>query len=561
MDRYSLKCVSCGSIFSEQEAYTRCLKCSGPLDVDYDYDLIEERLNLKTLKSAPIKATKYFSFYPIKDFRKCVTLDEGGTPLDSCRNLSKALDMQLYIKNEGQNPTGAFKDRGSMVEISKAVELGYRNVCCASSGNMAASVSAYSSKVNLPCYVLVPEGTTIGKLAQTLSYGARVLQIKGTYNDAEKLTERLSRKYNYYLAGDYTFRIEGQKSQAFEIIEQLDWNAPDYVIVPMGCGTNISAVWKGFREFHRLGLVNRLPRLIGVQARGANPIVEAFRKNRKIQPIEKPDTVAGAINVGNPLDGVKALKALRESGGLAVDVSDDEMLEAQQLLANSESIFAEPAAVSTIAAVVKLKKKLRNRVVAAVLTGNGLKDPIAAIRGLAYPPAIEPDFNAVSRFVKDRLYNVKAPVRVEEKARVVFSKEPTYGQVKKAVAKIFNIHMEREELGEVYREVSTFFEKGKRISRSDFKSIIEEVLSNISIKKRVLRLKDFYLTSRAHERPRCRVTLEFKGKVLEEQGVGDGPVDAAINAIKIALKDRGIYFELVDYAVRIDTGGTSATVD
>lgn len=185
---------------------------------------------------------------------------------------------RLYIKNEGMNPTGVFKDRGTLVEITKAKEQGAKAICVASTGNMAGSVAAYASIANLPCYVAVPEGTPIGKMAQSLSYGARVLQIRGTYNDAASIAEQMSRRYGYYLAGDYAFRIEGQKSQAFEIVEQLDWQAPAVVIVPMGCGTNIAALWKGFKEFYELGLISSLPRMIGVQPIGCSPIVAAFNQ-------------------------------------------------------------------------------------------------------------------------------------------------------------------------------------------------------------------------------------------------------------------------------------------
>ncbi|MFH1188176.1 MAG: pyridoxal-phosphate dependent enzyme, partial [bacterium] len=251
---YILKCVKCGAEFNENETATSCLKCGEALDVKYDLDYIKRRLNFYALKNSPLSALKYLAFYPILDFKGIVTLNEGGTPLHKAKNIGKKLGLnKLFIKVEGANPTGVFKDRGSLVELTKAKELNAKAVCCASTGNMAASVSAYAAAAGLPCYVLIPEGTPVGKLAQTLSYGARVIQVRGTYADCVRLCAEMAKKYNFYLAGDYVFRAEGQKSMAYEIIEQNFWKAPDFVIVPIGCGTNIAGIWKGFKEFYQLG--------------------------------------------------------------------------------------------------------------------------------------------------------------------------------------------------------------------------------------------------------------------------------------------------------------------
>src|SRR3989338_1873974 len=253
-DLYILKCVKCGTIADESKAYTNCARCKSPLEVIMNYDLIKERVNESMLRTAHIKATKYIDFYPIRNKNGIVTLHEGGTPLYRCKNLGKKLGLNnLYVKNEGANPTGAFKDRGTMVEITKALELGKKAVVAASSGNMAASVSAYCANANLPAYILVPQGTPVGKLSQTLAYGARIIQVRSSYDDAARLTKKISEKHNFYLAGDYAFRREGQKSQAYEIIEQMNWEVPDKVIVPIGCGTNGSAIWKGFKEYKMLG--------------------------------------------------------------------------------------------------------------------------------------------------------------------------------------------------------------------------------------------------------------------------------------------------------------------
>jgi threonine synthase len=360
---YELFCIACDRRVREEESTTRCPACRSPLDVRYDYGYIRARLNRYSLRNSPIKAMKYLDFYPIENLDLVVSLDEGGTPLYPCRRLGEAAGYsRLYIKNEGANPTGVFKDRGTIVELAKAKEHGAKAICVASTGNMAASVAAYASIAMLPCYVLVPEGTAIGKMAQALSYGARLLQVRGTYNDAFRLTEEMSERYHFYLAGDYAFRVEGQKSQAFEIIEQLDWQVPAAVIVPMGFGTNIAAIWKGFKEFYSLGLTDRLPRLIGVQPEGCSPIVSAFnRGEERIVPVERPNTICSALAAGDPSDGVKALRAIRESGGCALTVSDGEILESQQRLARLESIFVEPAGALPIAALQPLLTTARVR--------------------------------------------------------------------------------------------------------------------------------------------------------------------------------------------------------
>ncbi|MBD3360501.1 threonine synthase, partial [Candidatus Peregrinibacteria bacterium] len=397
---YTLKCIKCGAEFDEHQTATTCLKCEGALDVIYDYDYIKQRLNLYALKNSPISALKYLTFYPIINLEKIITLNEGGTPLHHCRNLSKKYKIKnLYIKNEGANPTGVFKDRGTLVEVTKALEMGASAVCLASTGNMAASVSAYCTIAKIPCYVLVPEGTPIGKLAQTLSYGSRIIQVRGTYSDCAGLAVEMAEKHGFYLAGDYVFRLEGQKSQGYEIAEQLGWKSPDYVIVPMGCGTNLSAIWKGFKELKKLNLIDNLPKLIGVQPDGCNVIVKAFKsRNKKITPLNKPDTICSAVAAGDPLDGKKAIKALTESKGSVVQLSDETTLETEQLLAKEEAIFVEPSGALAIAALEALTKKKffkKDDTVVCVATGNGLKDPKSAIKNIPDPPTIDPDIKEV----------------------------------------------------------------------------------------------------------------------------------------------------------------------
>ncbi len=562
---YELHCVACGRRVREEESSTRCPTCRSPLDVRYDYEYIRSRLNRYSLRNSPIKAMKYLDFYPIENLSLVVSLDEGGTPLYRCRKLGEAAGCsRLYIKNEGANPTGVFKDRGTIVELTKAKEHGAKAVCVASTGNMAASVAAYATIAMMPCYVLVPEGTAIGKMAQALSYGARVLQVRGTYNDAFGLTEEMSQRYNFYLAGDYAFRVEGQKSQAFEIIEQLDWRVPAAVIVPMGFGTNIAALWKGFKEFHIMGLIDRLPRLIGVQPEGCSPIVAAFNRGQeKMIPVERPNTICSALSAGDPLDGVKAVRAIKESGGCALTVSDGEILEGQQQLARLESIFVEPAGALPIAALQPLLTTARVRadeVVVCLATGNGLKDPRAALRVLPSPASIEPTMQEVDKFLKLKLYEIRA-AGAKNGERNLFTEVPSKGALTDLVNKEFGIRLTPEYSQRVLGLVEDFVNKGKPVTKADLQYILETTLKGAP-GEGVLKVEDFQVTTTLHGHAQSKVWVRFDGERLESSGTGVGPVDAVISALKTAANSRGrLFFELIDYQVEINAPGTDASVE
>lgn len=564
-DLYTLKCVKCGAIADEAKAYTNCIKCKSPLEVVMNYELLKERLNMSMLRTAPIKAAKYIDFYPIRDKRNIISLHEGGTPLYKCKNLGKTLGLNnLYVKNEGANPTGAFKDRGTMVEITKALELGKKAVVAASSGNMAASVSAYCANANLPAYILVPQGTPIGKLSQTLAYGARIIQIRSSYDDAARLTKKISEKHNFYLAGDYAYRREGQKSQAYEIVEQLNWEVPDKVIVPIGCGTNSSAIWKGFKEYKLLGLTDKLPQLVGVQAKGADPVVQSFSKKlREVMPIKNPSTVCSAISVGAPLDGILVLNALRESKGNAISVDDNSALEAEKLLAKTQSTFVEPAAATTLAALQQMVhegKVDKNEKIVLVLTGAGLKDPIAALKVLYSPPVVEPSFEEVEKYLNYGFYDVVASAANGQKA--VISEMPGVSELAKILKKEFHTELSKDDLKVCIQIISQFIEKGKKILRGDLQFILEKTIrqSALSKVKNPLKVIDFKVEASRNEKSLGKAKVSYKGKEIEVASYGVGPVDSIINAIKKAVIENGFKFKLTDYNVEITEGGTDATV-
>jgi threonine synthase len=561
---YYLQCISCKKKTSEKETTSRCLSCGGPLDVIYDYDHLKLQLNFFLLKNATSKVMKYLDFYPLSERHALCSLDEGGTTLFWARRLGEKLKIKkLLIKNEGLNPTGAFKDRGSFVEINKAKELGFKSVCVASTGNMAASVSAYSAQAGLDCYVLVPENTPRGKLAQCLSYGAKVIQVSGTYNDANSLAEKTAGKYGFYLAGDYVFRAEGQKSLGFELAEKMWDEEIDWVIVPVGMGTNFSAIWKGFWEYYQMGLIKKLPRMVAVQASGCHSI---FGKDNKftIKPVGKPNTICSAIAVGNPLDGPKVIDALIRSKGVIEDAGDEETLGAQQKLAHLEALYIEPSSATTIVALDSLIKKgivSYTDTVVCVATGAGLKDPGASLKVLADPPTVEPDISEVERVISGKLFSIRAQ-GMREKEKVLFDKLPSKEELKRKVLTEFTIDLTSPDLEKIYKEVRDFISnKGKNIAKADLQSILETMVSQES-RRHYLELMDFQINDSKTKRARAEIEVRLNGKSYHSEGEGVGPVDAAICAIKKVIdKYDGIDFRLTDFTVEIPTTGSDATVE
>jgi len=331
---------------------------------------------------------EYRALLPVTEDTPVVTLLEGGTPLLSAPRLSERVGASVYLKIEGANPTGSFKDRGMTVAISKAVEEGAKAVVCASTGNTSASAAAYAARAGLTCAVLIPDGhIALGKLAQALIHGARVLQIRGNFDAALEIVRQLGDTAPVTIVNSINpYRIEGQKSGAFEIVDALG-DAPHYHCIPVGNAGNITAYWKGYREYQDAGRVTRLPRMFGFQAEGAAPIVAGH-------PIDEPETVATAIRIGRPASWYGATAAASESGGGIFAVSDAEILDAYRYLAQSESLFCEPASAASVAGLVKVGVP-EGATVVCVLTGHGLKDPDIAISQIAVPTAIEADRHAI----------------------------------------------------------------------------------------------------------------------------------------------------------------------
>jgi threonine synthase len=399
------KCINCNSEYNIDEIAYFCKKCGDLLNIEYDQSELNRAIQENAWRNTPLSVWRYRLFMPIKDSSKIVTLNEGGTSLHLCQRLAKRLGIrQLYVKNEGENPTGSFKDRGMTVGVTKATELGAKSVICASTGNTSASLAAYAAKAGLQCSVLIPSGKiAYGKLSQAMIYGAKVIQVRGNFDQALNMVLKLSEKHrNIYLLNSINpFRIEGQKSLGFELCDQLNQQAPDRIVVPVGNAGNISAIWKGFKEFHNSNFVNSLPKMTGIQADRAAPIATAIKNgNDTIVPIAEPETVATAIRIGAPVSWKKAMNAIKESHGTAETVTDAEILDAQKALARAEGLFVEPASASSIAGLKKLIEKGdidRDEIVVCVTTGHGLKDPDTAISMSEEPIEVDAEIEALEK--------------------------------------------------------------------------------------------------------------------------------------------------------------------
>lgn len=331
---------------------------------------------------------EYRGYLPVTSATPVVTLLEGATPLLEAPYLSERLHAEVFLKVEGSNPTGSFKDRGMTMAISKAVEDGAKAVVCASTGNTAASAAAYAARAGLTCAVLIPDGAiALGKLAQALIHGAKVLQIRGNFDQALELVRELPSHAPITVVNSINpYRIEGQKTAAFEIIDTLG-DAPDFHFIPVGNAGNITAYWKGYREYCDVGHASQLPKMMGFQASGAAPIVLGHA-------IERPETIATAIRIGKPASWKEAEEARDSSGGRIDMVTDDEILAAYRLLATKESVFCEPASAASVAGLLKIGVPEGSRVV-CVLTGNGLKDPDRAISQIEVPRAVAPTMSEI----------------------------------------------------------------------------------------------------------------------------------------------------------------------
>lgn len=365
-----LRCYECGKQYPKTKIRYRC-DCGGSLEIVYDYSGIRRKVTWPVLRKRKFGHWRYREFFPVIRHKNIISLGEGATPLVRAKRLcSKKPSLNnLYFKCEGENQTGSFKDRGTTVELSKALEFGARQIVAASTGNMGASISAYSAAAGIKAKIYVPRGAPKEKLQQIRNYGAEIVNVDGMYKKAETLAYQDFISGKGHLLGDYAYRGEGEKSVAYEIMDEL---RPDYIICPIGNGTLISGMWKGLTEMKATGLIHKLPKLVGIQAAGCPPVVKAFQRKGEIRAV-KPHTIATAIACGDPIDGHKAVAALAASRGKGVIVTDREMLDARREMARNEGIDCEPCGAAAYAGLQKISLP-KHAVKVAIVTGHGLKD-------------------------------------------------------------------------------------------------------------------------------------------------------------------------------------------
>ena len=392
------KCVRCGRTYEAAPDLTAC-ECGGILDIVYDYEYIKSRLTKEILANrTEWSMWRYQELLPIEESTASTPLRVGWSPLYEEPRLAEALGLgRLFVKDDGQNPTASLKDRASAMAVAKAREAGARVIACSSTGNAASSLAGNAAAAGLSTYIFVPSRAPKGKVAQLMTFGATVISVQGSYEETFELSKQAIDKWGWYNrnAAINPYLSEGKKTVALEIMEQLNWEVPDYIAISVGDGCTIAGLWKGLKDLHAIGFIDRLPRLISAQAAGCCPLNRAIETGEPWRPMEE-NTLADSIAVGVPRNADKALMAIRESDGLTVNVTDQEIMAAQQLLGRTCGVFGEPAGVTGTAGVKKLceaGKIGKNDTVVSVVTGNGLKDVANAIAACGEPITIPGDMN------------------------------------------------------------------------------------------------------------------------------------------------------------------------
>jgi len=400
----SLQCRECKKEYTPTFRYI-CEECFGPLDVQYDFP----QVNKNTFANREHTYWRYHELLPIESKSNIVSIGAGLTPLIKADKLGEKLGLNnLYIKNDSVNPTFSFKDRPAGVAISKAKEFGLSAVGCASTGNLASATAAHAAKGGFPCYIFAPSDIEHAKITQALSYGANFIAVDGTYDDANRIAAQIgdSKGIGIVNINMRSYYVEGSKTLAFEVAEQLDWKVPDQLIVPVGSGAMLNAICKGFEELERLSLVNNVSNMhmIAAQPHGCAPVVEAFKKNKtEVTPVENPDTIAKSLAIGDPGDGQYVLKRLKQYNGYAEESSNREILDAILLLARTEGIFTEPAggvSVAVLKKMVEAGKVDKNDSVICYVTGNGLKTTEVMMEVLPKPQTMQADVAKIAALVR-----------------------------------------------------------------------------------------------------------------------------------------------------------------
>ncbi len=402
----SLKCRECGKEYEPSFRYV-CEECFGPLDVKYIYP---DSIKRETFESRTEKTYwRYFELLPIKNKNNIVSINSGFTPLQKANNLGKDLKLTtLYVKNDSVNPTFSFKDRPAGVAVSRAKETNLKAVGCASTGNLASATAAHAAVANMPCYIFAPADLEYAKIVQALAYGGKFVAVDGTYDDANRVASVIgdSKGIGIVNINMRPYYVEGSKTLAYEVAEQLNWKVPDYLIIPVGSGAMLNAICKGFEELNEIGLIEDVSNLkiIAAQPHGCSPVVNAFKSNSdEVFPVEKPDTIAKSLAIGDPGDGIYVLKRLKQYHGFAESATNQEIIAGILKLSKTEGIFTEPAGGVSVAVMQKLLdegKIDRDSNIVCYITGNGLKSIEAITEILPKPSIIKPDVQIVSAMIR-----------------------------------------------------------------------------------------------------------------------------------------------------------------
>ena len=407
------KCVKCGKTYEATPDLTTC-ECGGILDITYDYDYIKTQLTKEKLAARTERTMwRYRELLPIEETTESTPLRVGWSPLYEEPRLAEQLGLKrLWVKDDGQNPTASLKDRASAMAVAKAREAGAQVIACSSTGNAASSLAGNAAAAGLKTYIFVPSRAPKGKVAQLMTFGATVISVQGSYEDTFELSKQAIDKWGWYNrnAAINPYLSEGKKTVSLEIMEQLNWEVPDYIAISVGDGCTIAGLWKGLKDLYAIGFIDKLPRLISAQAEGCCPLNRAIANNEDWYPMEE-NTLADSIAVGVPRNADKALMAIRESGGLVVNVSDEEIMAAQKLLGMTCGVFGEPAGVTGAAGVKKLCEQGvigKNDTVVSVVTGNGLKDVANAIKACGEPISIPSDMDLLLKAFAEKGIDVQA---------------------------------------------------------------------------------------------------------------------------------------------------------
>lgn len=398
----SAVCIVCGTEYEAVPTITTCKKCGGILDIRYDYEYIRSVLTKEKIAARSQDMWRYRELLPVEEKQTVQKLRTGWSPLYEAPVLAQAVGInKLYVKDDGINPTASLKDRASSMAVVKAAEAGMKTIACSSTGNAASSLAGSCAAAGFSSYIFVPKRAPKGKVAQLMMFGAHVFLVEGSYEETFRISAQAIEKYGWYNrnAAINPYLVEGKKTVSMEIAEQLGYRMPDYLAVSVGDGCTIAGVWKGLKDLYQIGFIEKLPKLISVQAEGCCPINRAIEENAPIRQMDE-NTIADSIAVGTPRNPDKAMRAIRESGGIVMNVSDEEIMEAMRLLGRTCGVFAEPAGAAATAGLKKAvsQKRIPSNVTAVTLvTGNGLKDTANAIIAAGEPVKIRPDMNSLKR--------------------------------------------------------------------------------------------------------------------------------------------------------------------